>query len=545
MRTNRISILIASTVVTAAVVAGCASSSRERERESESVQGRAHEPERLGATQQPFDSNDAVLLDFDIAGTLVASTAEPAALRTLIQTQLLYGIGALNQERSLGRYERLELSAITATPKDGSGSFQVTYRAKLPVAWGGAAQPPAYALVLPARAARADQLAFATKYGKTCVDPSAGEIGAADAGRMFLNYRPQRAGCVLDPADVVTLPATVAPSTENTAGKYPEYHRMWEDGALDVVALFSHSSYEGTNDDFGARAFLDFGVRIDAYLAQRQPDATKRSATPAGVSPATHAATLPDGRTVRIDVSLVGARLAQEGAPFDAWYDALTPRADVILYSGHADLGENVHTIMNKGAFVPGKYVLWVENACDTFAYVDRTLADRRAALNPDDVHGTRYLDTVSTVLGGYFGTGPPTAMSILDAMIGARDPASVPKTFRQIFAELDPEQVTVVTGEEDNEFTPSMFSSPAGAAPGAVLGDGGAGMATPPATGAGAPSAPAPSGSEAPSPSSGGSCSAAAGTPRSGPAGEVAFVVALASALVMRRFFVRRAKVR
>jgi hypothetical protein len=486
----------------------------------------ASERESVGSAQQAFDSNDSMLVNFDIDGALVTDTAEPAAVRTLIQAQLLYGVGVLNQDRSLGRYERLELSAITATPIPGTGSFQVAYRAKLPVAWGVPTPPPAtYALPLPVRAAHADQLAFATKYGGTCVDPSAGVIGAADAGRMFLNYRPQRVGCVLAPADVVTLTATTSPSVENTAGKYPEYQRMWEDGALDVVAVFSHSSYEG-GDDFGMHAFQDFIARVDAYLAVRQPDPTKRSATAATPSVAARTATLPDGRIVRIDVALVGARLAQEGPAFDAWYGALTPKADVIHYSGHADLGENVRTIMKKGVFVPGKYVMWVENACDTFAYVDRTLADRRAVVNPDDPSGTKYMDTVSTVLGGYFGTGPPTAVSILDAMVSSRDPAAVPKTYRQLFAELDPEQVTVVTGEEDNVFVPAMFATPAaGPAPVQATDQAEAGDETPPP----------PSGDgQAPAQSqSSGGCSAVKG--QRGGGGNVAFAFAIAAAIARR----------
>jgi hypothetical protein len=234
---------------------------------------------------------------------------------------------------------------------------------------------------------------------------------------------------------------------------------------------------------------------------------------------------------VRIDIALVGARLAAEGPAFDAWYDALTPQADVILYSGHADLGENVRTLMKKGTFLPGKYVLWVENACDTFAYVDRTLADRRAALNPDDIHGTKYLDTVSTILGGYFWTGPPTAISFLDAMVTARDPTPAPKTYREIFTQLDPEQITVVTGEEDNEFAPAMFSQ--AFSPGTGVHDAG------PSTVAGdSPAAALPQ-------PSGGSCSAARGAPAEsagGGASDAAFVSTIAVALAWLRRRVRAA---
>jgi hypothetical protein len=56
---------------------------------------------------------------------------------------------------------------------------------------------------------------------------------------------------------------------------------------------------------------------------------------------------------------------------FDAWYDARTPRADVILYTGHAGLGTNVRTFINKAPSARGSYLLWSVNGCDTFAYVD------------------------------------------------------------------------------------------------------------------------------------------------------------------------------
>ena len=58
---------------------------------------------------------------------------------------------------------------------------------------------------------------------------------------------------------------------------------------------------------------------------------------------------------------------------------------------------------MRKGRS-PGQYLIWFANGCDTFAYVDRTLIDRRALVNPDDPGGTKYMDTVTNVMAGYFG---------------------------------------------------------------------------------------------------------------------------------------------
>lgn len=40
-------------------------------------------------------------------------------------------------------------------------------------------------------------------------------------------------------------------------------------------------------------------------------------------------------------------------------------------------------------------------NASDSFAYVDRSLAERRAVLNPDDPGGTKYMDMVTNAMPG------------------------------------------------------------------------------------------------------------------------------------------------
>jgi MYXO-CTERM domain-containing protein len=203
-------------------------------------------------------------------------------------------------------------------------------------------------------------------------------------------------------------------------------------------------------------------VKAQEYLKSLQPDPSRRTepsvATPveAPASPVTLGATLADGRMVTIDVALVGTLLEDDGPSFDHWYDARTMEADVILYNGHAGLGENVRTLMRKGAFRANKYVIWAVNGCDTFAYVDRTLADRRGLLNPDDLGGTKYMDTVSNVMGGYFSATPAVTMGFLDAVAASRDPRNPAKTYQQIFEGMDPEQIIVVTGEEDNEFDPT-----------------------------------------------------------------------------------------
>jgi len=431
--------------------------------------------ERLDIAPSAFTSVHATLLDFDLDGSLVTDTDDPAAIRMQIEAQLLFTTGQLNGEHSVGRLGQLELSAIRATPipvppppapepappapaPAPAPSFAVTYHAKLPVAWGATSLPASYSFTLPARLSQTGQLAFVTKYGPTCVDPAGGTVGA---GTVFLFYRPRQTGCVLAAEDVATFDAKVTASAENTNGKSPEYHRVWADSALEVVAMFSHEYATPTVGDEGVRAYDDFVWLVHQYLGSLQPNESKRS-EPSGLSPSGTAAPqvrlaaeLPDGRTIAINVMLTGHALTDDGAALDAWYGAVTPKADVILYNGHAGLGANVRTLMEKGSFVSGQYLIWFPNGCDTFAYVDRTLADRRARLNPDDPGGTKYMDTLSNVMAGYFNALVPTSLTLIHALVDARDVSRAPKTYEQIFANVDPSQIVVVTGEEDNLLQP------------------------------------------------------------------------------------------
>jgi uncharacterized protein (TIGR03382 family) len=411
----------------------------------------SQEVERAARTESAFTSNESVLLDFDLDGSIVADadTDEPT-LRTLIGAQLFYSVGALNADRSVGRYERLELSKIVRAP-----SGEVTYHAHLPVAWGRSGPAPSnYELRLPARASESDQTAFAAKYGETCVDAEAAGTGPIHPERMFLFYRPLRPGCVLDTSDVVTLSAKVTPSSENTTGKYPELDRIWDDGTLRAVVLFSRADAveKSGTDDLGVLAFYELMTKTTEWAKTLAPTAMK---TEGGNDGWTLSATLSDGRKVVVDARIVVPELAAESAAFDAWYDARTPEADLIMYSGHAGLGWNVRTLMNKGVFRAGKYVIWAVNGCDTFAYVDRTLATRRALLNADDPSGTKYMDVVSNVMAAWFHTGAETTVTLLDGLVSA------PKPYRDMFASIDASQIVAVTGEEDNVFQPKPGATP------------------------------------------------------------------------------------
>jgi len=391
--------------------------------------------EHVARTEQAFASSEATLVDFELDGRLLSDTSEPGRLPARIEAQLMYAVGQLNGERANGYFARLELTTIDV--EGDAPPYRIHYHAKLPVAWGGPVIPSTYELRLPARVETEHQEAFAEKYGSSCADTASG--GAhVEAFRLFLFYRPQNAGCQLAPEDVEVMTASVKPSTANSTGKYPEYDRVWEDGKLSVVTVWSRAeSIEKTgDDDEGAHAYQEF-VSRSRDLLDPLGTVTAAMASPLQTDLAVG---LPDGRRVEVHARLVPADFWKSSqAAFDAWYDALTPEADLVLYSGHAGLGRNVRALMQKGVFLPGKYVVWTVNGCDTFAYLDDTLALRRAKQNPDDPAGTKYMDVVSNVMAGYFRTSASTSMALLDGFVRAE------RTYPEIFRDVDPEQIIVV----------------------------------------------------------------------------------------------------
>ena len=400
---------------------------------------------------QPFTSDVATLLDFDFDGELTAAAGSNP--RGHIRAQLLYTVGSLNGDHGVARLERLQLSGVTTTYV-GGGLYRTRYHARLPVAWGSKSNlPTAYTFTLPRRSDAPST--FTARYGRTCND---GEPAAVTDNNFWYHWRPSAAGCAPADDDVVRLPAAVRVSHENSVARYPEYQRIWEDGRLEVLAVFGKYEAGATSgDDPGIAAF-------DAFIAAVRAEFPSAAATPADlpVDPGVRAPdvtfelTRDDGRQIAI-VALLIDSVGSVGAAFERRYGDLTPGADVILYNGHAGLGANVRLLQHKGHFFPGKYQIIFLDGCDTFAYVDDTLPRIRAALNPDDPTGTKYLDLVTNAMPAYFVSMPGSTMALIRALAAPTQP----KSWGAIFRDVDPSQVAVVTGEEDNEFTPSYDPGP------------------------------------------------------------------------------------
>jgi hypothetical protein len=279
---------------------------------------------------------------------------------------------------------------------------------------------------------------------------------------MWYYYRPRTSGCRIADADVVTFNATVTRSPSNTAGKFPEYHKVWEDGQLNVVSIFG--KYEdGKTDasDAGIAAYNSF-VRAMRSELSRLSLTTEPAEIPdapgVGAPDVTFHATLPGGKQVNVTALLVD-NVRTAGPAFDARYEQLSANADMISYNGHAGLGQNVRALARKGRWVRGKYVIVFMNGCDTFAYVDGSLAETRARVNPDDPTGTKYMEFVTNAMPAFFSSMPSASMALIRGLMKHE----APLTYDQIFQSVDRSQVVLVTGEEDNVFTPGNNPPPPG----------------------------------------------------------------------------------
>lgn len=393
-----------------------------------------------------FSSNQATLLDFDFDGSL--QTDFSFNDKQTIQDQLLYTVGHLNTNDSVGRLDNLVLTNIQKTQGE-DGRVTITYHAKLPVAWGSKTNlPTSYEFRLPKDVSFDGQERFTRSHNTACIDAGAHDV---EAGNMWYYYRPLNAGCAIPEEDLVRVTAKVTRSTQNTTGKFPEYQKIWEDNRFEMISIFGKFEDGGGRFDAGVRAF-------DSFILNMQRDFAGASLkqTPANITQdtldVTFEATLADGKQVKVTALLVDS-ITNVWPGFDGRYESLTPTADVIAYNGHAGLGQNVRALAKKGKWNKGQYQIFFMNGCDTFAYVDGSLAQTRAAINSDDPSGTKYMEFVTNAMPSFF----HSMAAASSAFVRGLTSTAQPKTYDQIFQNIDRAEVVLVTGEEDNVFKPGM----------------------------------------------------------------------------------------
>ncbi len=404
------------------------------------------EPGPSGESEGAYTSARGTLLDFEFDGELLGPSAFGNEAR--IKDQLLYTIGHLNADTGVGRLDRLALSNVRT--EAAGGLTLVRYHARLPVSWGkGGTLPKTYVLTLPRRMDSTGLSAFFTRYATTCVDASAHDNSV---GIYWYYYRPARSGCALAPEDVVKATATATVSPENSVNRYPEFDRIWSDRALKVLVIF------GKVED-GATTSADRGIwSYNQFVKRMKSDLPGTTTTPAtfptdpgiAVPRITVDSALPDGRTASITSFLVDN--VREGGPeFERQYNELSTDADVIIYNGHAGLGQNVRKLATMGRFKAGMYQIFYMNGCDTFAYVDGSLAQTRRALNPDDPTGTKYMEIITNSMPPRWDALPINSISLVKDLLNV----AAPRSYKQILSRFDQSGLVVVTGEEDNVFKP------------------------------------------------------------------------------------------
>jgi len=417
-----------------------------------------YEDEAVKSEDGKTDSSAlAVFVDAQWDGTLLTDSSWDD--RATIQSQMFYTVGQLNGMRAVGRIDKATFSNIVKTTT-ATGRIQIKYHAKMLVAWGDRANvPQTITLKSPLDISSTGQQAFVTKYGTSCVDWSAHDV---TTGSMFYYYRPNASGCSIAAADVNTVTVSFAPSPVQTSGKFPEYNKVWEDNRLEVVAIFGKNEVGATTSaDVGIAAYNQFVAATKAELATHNLTTIPTSvpSSPGVSAPDIELnATLPGGKSVRIVALLTdNIRAGLQDSTFRARYESLSSRADYIVYNGHAGLGTNVRAMAAAGQWVQGQYVVVQLNGCDTFAYIDDALNRAHQAVNPDDTTGYKYIDLVNNAMPAFFSELSDTSMAMIRGLM-AHDS---PKTFEQIFKNVDSSQVVLVSGEQDNTFTPGGGGNP------------------------------------------------------------------------------------
>jgi hypothetical protein len=398
-----------------------------------------------------YDSSAvAVFVDLTFKGELLTDAAWSPEQQ--IEDQLLYTIGQLNGANSVGRLDTMTLTNVRT--KAEGGRTKITYDAKLPVAWGKKNDvPDTFTLKLPKDMGSQALQRFMTSYGHDCVEAGAHDV---DQGSLWYYFRPARSGCRFAAADIYETVATVSPSAVQTTGKFPEYDKLWEDGALNLVAVFGKYEDGATSGDAGIEAYDEFVDTMKRELGQLGTVTSSPAQVPSspgvGHPDIELRVTTAAGKTIKINALLTdNVRDALDTEAFRARYAALSTRADVIVYNGHAGLGTNVRAMAAAGEWVAGQYVIVFLNGCDTFAYVDDALNAAHAAVNPSDTTGTKHVDIVLNGMPAFFASMSGATLSLFRGLADAEEP----RTYEQIFRDVDRSQVVLVTGEQDNTFTP------------------------------------------------------------------------------------------
>lgn len=424
------------------------------------------------AARPKFDSAHTVALDGTITeGKIITSYPSSWSVKREIKEQLMYSIGQLNGlDGGSPDMNRLEISVGESRQLE-NGLYEVTYAAKMFIAWPLSVQVPrSYNLLVPARGDYTSLEKFFEAFGndenstKKCL---AWEAHDVTSGIFWYYYRPNKYSCPLKTLNteeselVSTIQIQLKKSDKNTTGKSPEYGKVWEDNTLVSTLIFGKAE-EGaeTEYDAGVKAYRDtvnallkkYGkpatVNVELQYNTYYRQFTLNSALDNPYVAMTF--NLSGERTLDVALFLIeGIRVA--GQDFIQKYNERTLTSDYISYSGHSGLGANIRALARMGEFAKDQYQIFLVNGCDTFAYVDDALRNAHAAVNPD-FGKDKFVDVITNAMPSYFHMNKRSNMTIINALVEQQ------KTYKQILSGFDINQRAVVTGEEDNKWPESFL---------------------------------------------------------------------------------------
>ena len=376
---------------------------------------------------EALTSKDAQILDYAFDGELIASPNDDA--KKAIVSQLFWTVGPLTTlHQANAQVGRVELSNVVETVADGKK--KVTYRAKLPVAWPkGAHVDATQPLVLPRDVSAASITAFATRYDRVC----GVREDAVALEELWYNFDPTLASCHLADADVLRIQATTQRDPHVTRTKYPEYDLVWQDGALDVVSVFN--SHDGSGRREEVQKFVDGTKSRLENAVVTEPPATGSFLRDITIDGKSH------GQRVTIHALEIDS-LYESGPDFEQRYAPLSAKTDLVTYVGHSVLGKNTRALSKMSIATPGRYQLFFFNSCDSFAYADTTLTDKRS---------TQFLDVMTNVLPSFVDNESDSLLVVLGALLDRAHPAS----YTKLLGGFPHDQMVVVWGEDDNRFRP------------------------------------------------------------------------------------------
>jgi hypothetical protein len=395
-------------------------------------------------------SRAAQFLEFSFEGeAVVPEGLDGTDLHKAVQAQMFYLAGELDKTHGAhGRFGYVELDDVQREAAD-AGSELVRYSAKVQVAWPkrDSSPPESYRVVVPRSVDQASLNAFNSKYYEQCGHNKYG------AENLWYDWRPVSTGCALGD-DVVDVTASVAPSPQTAQqDRYPEYQRFWEDGEFRVVLVHGTdgASSVSAEGDGLVRQYLDLQdeLREKYYGASVSQGDTSYNV----YDDWTMEASVPaygggDGKLVVTTMLTSSVKYIADDSAFDQRFDELTANADLIIYGGHSGLSKNIKAIAGKGVVAEGQYQVVFLQGCSTYAYLDRSINDRRTEVNgaEADPDGTRFLDVIVTGQPAYFFTNVPSFLSVIGDLSDDQ-----PHSYMDIIDGMPQSAVPVVAGELDN----------------------------------------------------------------------------------------------